>query len=264
VGATYGLTLLEKACLLVYPMLTGIAVDNLLKQQYQGLFALVSVWLLRLGITFFRQRYDTRVFMGIYAKIATHTAISQQQRGHTLSRISGRVELVRDIVNFFEYEIPAVFHNIVSVVGSLVMLFIYDVEAGLIALGVLLPMTLANAWYWRKALRVNKALNNQIEREVAIIETQRSSAISRHFGLLSRWRVALSDSHANTWVITEAATVFALIFILLDFTQSPGFSAGAIYAVLAYTHDYLMGLNDAPNVVNNIARLKDVQQRLKD
>ena len=237
-AGTYTLALLENVCTLAYPALTGRAVDDLVKRSYAGLTLLVAVWAVHLVLSVVRQRLDTRVFMGLYAEVASH------------------------IVGFFEKEVPAMFRNVIAVVGSLVMLFIYDVDAGFIAMAVLLPTGLVNAWYWRRAIRLNKGINNQIEREVDDIESGRAFRIRRHFLLLRRWRVLLSDSEAWTWGATELATIVALVFILIDFTQSPSFSAGAIYAVLAYIYDYLEGLNQVPTLVNNLARLSDVRARL--
>jgi ABC-type bacteriocin/lantibiotic exporter with double-glycine peptidase domain len=264
VATTYTLTLLEIACALAYPALTGLAVDGLLKRDFVGLIALVAVWLVHLVISFARQRLDTRVFMGLYARIASHIVGLEQGRGQSISTVSARVEMVRDMVGFFEKEVPAILHNVVAIVGSLAMLFFYDTDAGWIAMGVLLPMALVNAWYWRKALRLNQGINNEIEREVDAIESARPFAIVRHFRLLRRWRVKLSDTESWTWAVTELATIVALVFILIDFTQSPAFTAGAIYAVLAYVYDYLEGLNHTPTLVNYLARLKDVRARLRE
>ena len=50
------------------------------------------------------------------------------------------------------------FHNAVAVVGSLAMLFTYDVDAGFFAMVVLLPMGVVNAWYWHKAVRLNRGI----------------------------------------------------------------------------------------------------------
>jgi len=262
IAGTYTLTLLENVCTLAYPALTGRAVDDLVKRDFTGLVLLVAVWLAHLALSVARQRVDTRVFMGLYAEIASHLVGAQQAQGHGTSKVSARVEMVRDIVGFFEKEVPAMFHNAVAVVGSLAMLFVYDVDAGFIAMAVLLPMALVNAWYWRRALRLNRGINNQLEREVDDIESGRVVRIRRHFLLLRRWRVMLSDSEAWTWGATELATIVALVYILIDLTQSPAFTAGAIYAVLAYVYDYLEGLNQVPTVVNNIARLRDVRARL--
>ena len=132
----------------------------------------------------------------------------------------------------------------------------------LIAMAVLLPMFLVNAWYWRRALRLNRTLNNQVEREVDDIASGSAFRVARHFRLLRRWRIRLSDTEAWTWGVTELATIVALVLILVDFTASPAFTAGAIYAVLAYVYDYLEGLNQVPRVVNSLAHLRDVRARL--
>lgn len=262
VAGTYTLTLLENVCTLAYPALTGRAVDDLVEREFTGLVLLVAVWLVHLVLAFVRQRVDTRVFMGIYADVASHIVGTQQAQGQGTSKVSARVEMVRDVVGFFEKEVPAMFHNVVAVAGSLAMLFTYDVDAGFIAMAVLLPMFAINAWYWRRATRLARAINNQVEREVDDIESGSPFRVMRHFRLMRRWRVRLSDAESWTWGVTELATIAALVLILVDFTQSPAFTAGAIYAVLAYVYDYLEGLNQVPTVVNSLARLRDVRSRL--
>jgi ABC-type multidrug transport system fused ATPase/permease subunit len=264
IAGTYSLTLLENLCMLAYPAITGWAVDGLLKGSYRGLSALIAVWLVHLVTAFVRQRFDTRVFMGLYARFAVRTVAEQQRLGHGTSIVSARVEMMRDMVGFFEADVPAMFSQVVTVVGSLVMLFTYDLQAGFIAMAVLLPMGLVNAWYWRRALRLHRGLNDQIEREIADIEAARPLRLRRHFGRVRRWHVQLSDSESWTWTVTELATIVALVVLLIDFTRSASFSAGAIYAVLAYVFDYLEGLDSAPALVNNVARLRDIRARLSD
>jgi ABC-type multidrug transport system fused ATPase/permease subunit len=262
IAGTYSLTLLENLCMLAYPAITGWAVDGLLKGSYRGLSALIAVWLVHLVTAFVRQRFDTRVFMGLYARLAVLTVAEQQRLGHGTSIVSARVEMMRDMVGFFEADVPAMFSQVVTVVGSLVMLFTYDLQAGFIAMAVLLPMGLVNAWYWRRALRLHRGLNDQIEREIEDIEAARPLRLRRHFGRVRRWHVQLSDSESWTWTVTELATIVALVVLLIDFTRSASFSAGAIYAVLAYVFDYLEGLDSAPALVNNVARLRDIRARL--
>lgn len=262
IAGTYSLTLLENLCMLAYPALTGWAVDGLLKGSYRGLSALIAVWLVHLVTAFVRQRFDTRVFMGLYARLAVLTVAEQKRLGHGTSIVSARVEMMRDMVGFFEADVPAMFSQVVTVLGSLVMLFTYDLQAGFIAMAVLLPMGLVNGWYWRRALRLHRGLNDQIEREIEDIEAARPLRLRRHFGRVRRWHVQLSDSESWTWTVTELATIVALVVLLIDFTRSASFSAGAIYAVLAYVFDYLQGLDSAPALVNNIARLRDIRARL--
>jgi ABC-type multidrug transport system fused ATPase/permease subunit len=212
----------------VHAGLTGRAVDGLVKRGYSSLVLLVPVWLAHLAIASVRQRLDTRVFLGLYAQIASHIVDVQHQQGQGISKVSARVEMVRDIANFFEKEVPAMFHSVIAVVGSPVRLSIYDIDAGFIAMAVLLPMGLVNAWYWRRAVRLNRGINNQTEREVDDIESGRMFRVRRHFWLLRRWRVKRSDTESWTWAPTELATSIALIYIGIDFTQSANFTAGAV------------------------------------
>lgn len=261
---TYGMTLMERLCMVAYPAATGVAVDGLLSGSYMGLSVLLALWLFHLVLAFIRQRYDTRVFTRIYAQVATAVVLRQRDAGEDISEISARAELSREVVDFFEVEIPAIAHNLIAVVGSLVLLFAFDLQAGLIAALVLLPLVLSSAWFARKATRLNAGLNDQIEREVRTLGAGSPFAVGRHFRLLSRWKVALSDAQSLTWVTTELATIFALAAILIDFTVpgSGAVTAGAIYAVIAYTYNYLEGLDDIPFVINSLARLRDIRRRL--
>ncbi len=109
---------------------------------------------------------------------------------------------------------------------------------------------------------MHRGLNDQIEREIEDIQAARVLRLRRHFGRVRRWTVHLSDSESWTWTVTELATIVALVIILIDFTRSPSFSAGAIYAVLAYVFDYVEGLDNAPALVSSLARLQDIQARL--
>jgi len=107
VAGTYSLALLENVCTVAYPALTGRAVDDLVRREFTGLTMLVAVWLVHLVLSVARQRIDTRVFMRLYAEIASHLVRVQQTQGHGTSKVSARVEMVRDIVGFFEKEVPA-------------------------------------------------------------------------------------------------------------------------------------------------------------
>lgn len=262
IAFTYGLTLTEKACQLAYPALTGVAVDQLLIKNYQGIAILISVWMFHAVLSYFRLRYDTRVFTRIYSEVASTVIVAQQAEGEELSEVSARAELSREIVDFFEHDLPTIAHDFVMILGSLWMLFVYDPFAGAVGCAILVPVLIANKIYASKSARLNRGLNDQIEREVRTLEEASPKYILRHFRLLSRWKVALSDAEATTWLVTEVTTIIALIFILVHYTRGGDASAGSIYAIIAYTYDYLDGLIDVPVVVNNIVRIQDIRERL--
>ena len=81
------------------------------------------------------------------------------------------------------------------------MLYFYDTQAGLIATVVLAPLLIGNAIYARKSKRLNGGLNDQVEREVRTLQSGSPFAIDRHFRLLGRWKVALSDAENTAWCV---------------------------------------------------------------
>jgi hypothetical protein len=103
-------------------------------------------------------------------------------------------------------------------------------------------------------------INNQIEREVDDIEVGKPFPGAPPLPAACAGGASAVGHESWTWGVTGARDHRALVLILVDFTQSPAFTAGAIYAVLAYIYDYLEGLNQVPTVVNSLARLRDVRR----
>ncbi len=261
---TYALTFVEQICWLAYPALIGLAVDRLLARQRDGVLPLVGIWLMHLLVSFLRQRYDTRAFSRIHTQLAQEVVLAQRGRGESLSVVSARARLSREIVDFFEGELPAIARDLIVICGALAMLYFYDWRCGLISTIALLPALWINLRFAPAADRFNRGLNDQIEREVRIIEQGSDWQIQRHFRLLARWRTALSDAEAWTWSAAELCMLAALVAVLFVFTDSGVASAGAIYAVVAYQIDLIEGLNDMPMVVNNLGRLRDIGERLAE
>lgn len=261
-AVTYSLTLGEKLCYLCYPATIGFAIDGLLQDQPKGLLTLLSVWLLHLGLGYCRQRYDTQLFTRVYASLAVAMISRQLSRGSNPSEVSARSALSRECVDFFEKELPAIFHNLLVAFGSVVMLCVYDARAGAIAVAALLPVLLSNARFANHADRFNKRIHDRLEREVDVIGSRNWRRLDRHFDILGRWRVALSNAEAANWARSELVMIATMGLVLWTFTQRPGVGAGSIYAVLAYLWDYFEVLWDLPTMVGNLSRVNDIAERL--
>jgi hypothetical protein len=114
---------------------------RLLEREFVGLAALVAVWLVHLSLSFARQRLDTRVFMGLYAQIATYIVGEQQGRGHGTSTISARVEMVRDVVGILRERGSGDLPEHPDDRRLTRDAFVYDIDAGTLASGA------QRAWY---------------------------------------------------------------------------------------------------------------------
>ena len=81
---------------------------------------------------------------------------------------------------------PVVLNAMVSVIGSAAILFYYDLVIGAIAALPFIPVAIVSRRYMRRSLMLNEGLNNQLEREVQVIEAAQQGAVTRHLPRCAR------------------------------------------------------------------------------
>jgi ABC-type multidrug transport system fused ATPase/permease subunit len=261
---TYGLTLAENGLNVLYPYLTGVAIDALLAGRWVGVAPLLIAWTVHLAVGLFRHVYDTRVFTLVYADLAADLVERQRAQGANAAHLAARVTLSREIVDFLQVEVPTMAASIVHFVGAVAMLLFLNVWVGVLALVTLVPMALFMLWFSRISLRLNAALNDRLEREVELVSRGSNAGVRRHFGHRLRfWRVRISDAEAKVWGGIEVIQIGLTLATLALLAREPAATtAGAIYAVLAYVWTYGESVNDLPTIVQKLSRLKDIAARL--
>ena len=263
ISFTYLLALLENAFELMYPWAIGIAINGLLVDKWQLIMPFVGISLAHIMVGGIRQLYDTRLFSRLKAAMATDIIALQREDGEEVSEVSARVEMTDEFIDFFEWEMPVIFATFVSLFGSLVFLFFYDIWAGLIITGLLVPIAIINAFMGRRALKLNEAYNSQWEKQVDIIDEARPRAARVHFGHLAKWKIRLSDIEVISWTSTGVLTLGATILVLVRVADIPGVLAGDIFASLAYVLRIEQSLDRVPETVQQVGRLIDIRRRIK-
>jgi ABC-type multidrug transport system fused ATPase/permease subunit len=260
---TYGLTLTENIANLLYPVLIGRAIDGLLADNEGELYVLSGVMAAHLVVGVGRHIYNTRVFSRIYAELASSMVVRQRGGGTSVEQVAARVSLSREIVDFWQVEIPAIVNAVVRFGGAILLLLSLSLPVGGVAIATLLPIALANWWFGNRSLQLNGALNDVLEREVAVVASASPRRVHAHFARLSRWRIRVSDAEAATWTAVELATIGLIIAALLILADQPGATVGTIFAVLGYVLAFGDAINDLPNIVQNTARVRDIVERVR-
>lgn len=263
IALTYFLTFVEDLLELSYPWATGLAIDGLLAQDYWQAAPIVVAWTLRSIIGCFRQMYDTRLYTSVYNAIVTDTILRQRGRGVPSTTVSARSAMSREFVTFFEKEVPVIFTSVVGIVGSALILFYYDLVIGAVTTALFLPVYLINRVYSRRSLKLNTGLNDQLEREVDIIEAADADTIRDHFVSVKGYRVKLSDAEAYNWTTVEVLSIIVFIAVLVRATYLPTTETGDIFAILVYVWRLMENLDNVPTIVQQIARLVDIRGRIE-
>jgi hypothetical protein len=198
----------------------------------------------------------------MYTALAADFVLEQRQRGVGSSQVAARSALSRQVVDFFERDVPFIFHALYSLLGSLVLLACFDWVLVPCCIALFIPAWFLSRAYGQKTREWNSQLHDQLEREVEVIGRGNVTEVISHYRSLAEWRVRLSDAEARIFGFMEFASILPLGIALLLACSSPSVDAGRISAMLGYALLFVIGLTNLPLLAEQWGRLIDIGQRL--
>lgn len=245
---------------LLYPLVGSFAVNAVLNQQtwHALAYALMVFAIWSVGPA--RRAVDTRAFVRIYADLASKAIISEKQKGNT-SSASAHAIMARHFVAFFEEHLPILITAGFNVLGSVIMLLIIEFYAGVIAFLILAMFILILPSYTKTNDKLYFKLNNRLEKEVGVIEQNHHHHLNKHYDVLAKLRIAISNREAFSYLMIGVAMAILFGATLFILSQNE-VQAGHIYAVITYLWGFAMSLDDMPRMVEKLSELKDIGGRV--
>ena len=259
----YGLVVCENLFGLMWPFAIGLAIDGLIDDSWVGVGVFIALSLSHTAVSFTRQRFQSRTFHPLYAGIAADLVEQQRGAGVDVASVSGRTDLADEYVQFLDQDISLAITAGFTLVGSLVMLFLYDTLVGFVAAAIALPVILINRRLMARSAGLYRELNDLTEVQVDVIGRGRRGESRQHFGFVGRRWIRLSDAEAASWSLVEVVAVGLWVFALVRATRGT-IDVGAIIAMIAYVAFYVAGFDDLPGVLQRVTRLRDIKRRLGD
>lgn len=263
-AVTYSLSLTEQLLTLCVPWAIGTTINGLLARDYKGLGLFALLWFVLVVLTTWRKMYDTRVFMRIYAALVAGVIDRQREAGTAQGKLVARSVLLREIVDFFERDVPNIFAMIITFAGSLIMLALFDWHVDVVALVMMLPVLALNALTWRPINRLNRSINNNLEAQTRIIRYGSFTRLTKHFRFLRLLRVKTSDIEARTWATIEVCVLSASLYVLIYTASLPAIQAGTIFSVVTYFWNFQESLDRLPVLLQSVSRVKDILHRISE
>ena len=258
---TFTFVLAENGLFLAYPIFAGFAINaiiqgNTLNALIYALFVLIA-WL----VGAIRRRVDTQVFANIYAKLAVNVIMNEKQNAKDDSAIIARVALSREFVNFFETHFPMFFTSVISIIGSAFMLIFVEPKVAVACFVVMTFFLIFLPRYIKKNDDLYLRLNDRLEKEAKVIGAFNKSTLNRHYDVVSKFRIAISNREAMSYFIIgiSASLLFLVAIIVLSSQQT---NAGHIYSVMTYIWNFVISLDDSPKLIEEFSNLKDIGKRI--
>lgn len=260
VGVTWSLTLLETALWVIVPLLLGFTIDGLLEQDFAPFWQLCWILLALVVVAVLRQIIDTRIFGTMRVELGQ--ALADRNRGLPVSALNARVLMARELVDFLEQEMPVLMAAIVQLVASIVILFTYHWALSLFAIIAGGSMLWIYGKFHGRFFRLNRAINARAEKQVRLLETRTGPAFGRHLRLLRHWEVRLSDTEALVYGLIYAV-LMGLVIVNLSFTALVMVaSAGAIFAIVTYSWEFMDAAFNLPEALQQWSRLSEIIERI--
>ena len=256
--ATMSLLTAERLCAVAVPFVLGIAINDLIAGSFRGVWMLAALEIAVLATGTLRRLYDTRVYAGIYTDIAEQQATKLHL---PVTKRAARLQLGRELVDFFEWDLPQLAASLIGITGAFAMLLYMMPSIGTASILVGMLIGLIFVISKRRMLGLNKLLNNELERQVTMLESEKEFGRRLHLGRLARWRIYLSDLEARNFAMAELMLV-VLIIAAVVFTVRSGMSVGEVFAVLTYLINLADGLVVLPWTYQQSIRMQEIGGRM--
>ncbi|WP_103601477.1 ABC transporter six-transmembrane domain-containing protein [Campylobacter concisus] len=258
---TFTLVLAENGLFLAYPIFAGFAINAIMQGNTSNaivyaLFVLIA-WL----VGAVRRRVDTQVFANIYAKLTANVIMNEKQNAKDDSAIIARVVLSREFVNFFETHFPMFFY--IGRFDHRLSVYAHFARPK-VAVACFVVMTFFLIFlprYVKKNDDLYLRLNDRLEKEAKVIGVFNKSTLNRHYDVVSKFRIAISNREAMSYFIIgiSASLLFLVAIIVLSSQQT---NAGHIYSVMTYIWNFVISLDDSPKLIEEFSNLKDIGKRI--
>ena len=260
---TYSLFAIEMLGLLLRPYFLGEAVNGLLKNSYQGLIFLVVAHLLWVVTGTIRHMYDSRTYSDIYTSLVVR--LMSRNKNKQLSKLSAHSNLSREFIDFLEFDLNYIIEAAYNIIGSLILLCLYDAQVVMLCLLMLIPVTVTSYIYGKRMRMLNKHRNDELEEQLNVLATKNPLRINQHYNNLRKWQIRISDQEAWNFGVMELLVIVIITAALIISSSMTGktMQAGDLIGIYTYILKFVSGLDTVPYMIQRFASLKDILHRVE-
>jgi hypothetical protein len=246
---------------LVEPYILGKMIDGLLKNEYNWLYCFLGIMIFENYFIYRRMVYDTKVYTAIYNNVVLKYLKNSKDSDNS-SKIA-RTEMANNLINFLEHDIHYYIMSIISLVGSLIFIFIGHPMAGFMSMACIIPISFIVYHFYKKISQSTRVSHTHYENKINIITEGGDDNIEAFFNRQRKLLVCNSTLQGKNWVSLISTRIIFLVLALIVFTHNnTNLTQGDSIAMYAYINQFLVSLMSLPVGVETFTRVKDVLNRI--
>jgi hypothetical protein len=231
IGFIYSLLIIQYCLFSLIPFLLGKAIDGLLQKENTNLIYFMLAEITALLIGFFLKRYDTKVFMQIFAQKAIKAIQILRDKNILPAKIATRYQLVGYYSDFFEFSVPQILQAFIGATTALAMLYFTDYRIGIISTILFGFMVFNNMKISYKTQKVD--LDIQHTKETITHNLMENQEYQEDLNALGNHYIKKSNLDALNFFFNDGLSILMHISVLLMLVYTQP-SIGAITSTLMY------------------------------
>lgn len=260
ISLTFFLLTVEAILLALIPFGVGIAIDKLIENNINGISILLIILFLILVVSTGRRLYDTRVYGTIYALLGSKLIKNYKQNGIDKSKILTRSNLLKELVDFFEYDLTQSYTALIGLVTALVMVFYINSYVALVCIVSLIIIALIYKLSESHIYNENSNLNNELEKRLNLIE-KKNIVIVNHFRAMKSSMIKLSDIESFNFIFIQILISIMILCSIIIAIESK-LSVGQIFALVTYVINFSYEIIVLPVIFQQYIRLTEITDRI--
>jgi ABC-type multidrug transport system fused ATPase/permease subunit len=210
-----------------------------------------------------RRMYDMKVYTRMFADLSSDVVAQQLEQGVELSKIAGRSTLAWQNIEFFQYNLPEIFEQLINVGGAILALSIFDWRIAIIGGGLVMLVALSSKIYMRSVMKYQTSLNDLHEQEYNMFATKDPLVIKNYYNDISGLEVKYSKRSAASYGIIRFLLLIMFVGTLYVSLDLDRFTIGEIYSIVAYVWTFVAASEYIPYLSEKWVDLKDTTRRLQ-
>lgn len=264
ISITFFVLVIEHLLLLLEPLVIGIAINGLAARDWSGVYSFIGLEMLVIMIGVARRLYDTRAYGGIYKNIGQAISTTAIRDHEDLSPAISRADLLQEVVDFFENELPMALGSSIAILGALIMLFVLSPLVGAVAITSAIAIGTIFVLSRTRIKSLNKLVNDELEARARLFMARETRPLLAHFVTLVRHRISLSGLEARNFGLSYLFVVLLIAFALYQSVAVSQASIGDVFAVLTYAAQFAEGVIILPMMYQQYVRTTEITGRITD
>lgn len=266
------LVLIENVAWILEPTVFGDVIDAFIDKSLGALSSefvvplsiWIGVFLINSGVGTLRRVIDPRIYLRIYTHMAVGIARVGFERNHSVSRTAARADLIREYIAFFQYRLPEIVEQTISIGGAIIALAFFDVRISLACLLAVIPLAIFTRMVGKKVGQVQESLHDTREEVYDAFSSKSLDRVERYYREMTASEMSIARWTGMGFGIVRVCLLVIFLVVLYISIDIDDFSTGSVFSVVAYIWTFISSTEYLPELLESWTSIKELDSRLAD